>query len=257
MDERVLSIIANTRDMLLPHWGNVEAKAKPGEHTAALVFTELDLAVEQYLRTELHRIDSSIQFVGEEFGGSRDASRYWLCDPIDGTMHFVRGMPFCSVMLALIEDGRATFSVIYDFIRNNMYHARRGQGAYMDRAAIRVSARPIEAAFLAYETRLEEPANRVTLERVQQRAMIFSAVTSGFEFMQVAAGRLDGRICADAYGKDYDFIPGMLLVEEAGGIVSNIGTREYDIRNLNVIAANPLVYKALTEGPEAIFPIAT
>ena len=84
---------------------------------------------------------------------------------------------------------------------------------------------------------------------------MFKAGSSGFEFAMVASGKLDGRLCFDSYGKDYDFAPGSLLVEEAGGVVANIGSREYDYRNGNFIAANPLVFKQLTEGPDAIFPI--
>jgi fructose-1,6-bisphosphatase/inositol monophosphatase family enzyme len=71
----------------------------------------------------------------------------------------------------------------------------------------------------------------------------------------VASGKLDGRIMLDPYGKDYDLLPGALLVAEAGGVVANIGSSNYDYKNFNFIAANPAVYHDLTDGNDVIFPL--
>lgn len=62
----------------------------------------------------------------------------------------------------------------------------------------------------------------------------------------VAAGKVDGRVTFEPYGNDYDFAPGSLLVEEAGGVVRNLGSDTYDYRNTDFIAANPIIYKELT-----------
>ena len=78
---------------------------------------------------------------------------------------------------------------------------------------------------------------------------------AGHEFAMVASGKLEGRIMYDPYGFDYDFAPGSLLVSEAGGVVTNIGSDKYDYRNLNSIAANPKLHQALTEGEGALFPL--
>jgi fructose-1,6-bisphosphatase/inositol monophosphatase family enzyme len=80
-------------------------------------------------------------------------------------------------------------------------------------------------------------------------------VSAGYEFVLVATGKLEGRICVDAFGKDYDFAPGSLLVSEAGGIVANIGSTTYDYRNTNLIAGNKALFDDLTQGTDAIFPI--
>ena len=84
---------------------------------------------------------------------------------------------------------------------------------------------------------------------------LIEIVTSGYEFALVASGKIEGRICSDPYAFDYDIAPGTLLIEEAGGIVTNIGKNTFDYRNRDLIAANRPVYEALTEGPEAFFPI--
>lgn len=257
-DTSILDSVRSTREMLLPHWGKIEAKKKDyiGGDIAQSTVTELDTKIEEYLAGELRRLDPTAAFAGEEFGGSRDASRLWLCDPIDGTMHFVRGLPFCSVMLALIEDGRVNFSIVYDFINDHLYHARRGAGAFLNAGPIHVSDRPLDGGYLAFETRIKKDSNAALVQRVRERANLMETVTSGYEYALVASGKLDGRICYDPWGRDYDFAPGSLLVQEAGGIVANIGKHEYDYRDLNFIAANPRVYEALTAGASAMFPIA-
>ena len=78
-------------------------------------------------------------------------------------------------------------------------------------------------------------------------------VSAGFEFILVASGRLDARIAQDPYGYDWDYAPGSLLVEEAGGIVRNHGSNKYDYTNHDYIATNPVIYTALTEGENSIF----
>lgn len=249
----IIEVVRGTRGMLLPHWGHITESDK-GE-SAHEVVTELDFAIERYLAEEIKKIDPTAQFTGEEFGGGRDAERFWLCDPIDGTAHFVRGLPFCSVMLALIEHGQVNFSVIYDFVNDDLYHAARGEGAYKNSERIQVSQRPLERAYIAFETRIDKPVNYEKTRQLREHSVLFSSITAGYEFALVASGKLDARVSIDPWGKDWDFAPGSLLVEEAGGIVANIGSHSYDFKNLNMIAGNPLVYHALTEGPSAIFPV--
>ena len=237
---KILPILRRVRKMLLPHYGKVEFRVKKSGRAHDTV-TKLDISVEEYYKKELAACYPDIAFVG--------------VDPIDGTSHFIRGMPFFTSQLALIEDGHVAFSVIYDFVYDVLYHAKRGRGAFANGEPIHVSNRPFQGSYLAWETHLERTENMSRFLRLREKCLMFKAGSSGFEFAMVASGKLDGRLCFDSYGKDYDFAPGSLLVEEAGGVVANIGSREYDYRNGNFIAANPLVFKQLTEGPDAIFPI--
>ncbi|HCB35169.1 MAG: hypothetical protein A2W52_04040 [Candidatus Taylorbacteria bacterium RIFCSPHIGHO2_02_49_25] len=262
----VLSIIRRVREMLLPQYGKVEFQAKKSDRAHDTV-TQADISVEEYYKKELAACYPDIAFVGEETGGNRAAKRFWLVDPIDGTSHFIRGMPFCTSQLACIENGRVVFAAIYDFVNDIMYHAERRRGAFANGEPIRVSARSFQGSYLAWETHLDKQENMSRFLRLREHCLLFKAGCSGFEFAMVASGKLDGRLCFDPHGKDYDFAPGSLLVAEAGGIVANIGLpahvlprknssglRDYDYRNLNFIAANPLVFKELTEGPDAVFP---
>lgn len=107
---------------------------------------------------------------------------------------------------------------------------------------------------MGWETHISKPENLQTHLALSAKSSFFKSICAGTEFAMVAMGKLEGRVCFDPYGKDYDFAPGSLLVSEADGIVANIGSSDYDYTNLNFIAANPVVYKELTEGPEALFP---
>ncbi len=82
---------------------------------------------------------------------------------------------------------------------------------------------------------------------------MIQTISAGYEFVLVATGKIEARICFDPFGKDYDFAPGSLLVSEAGGIVANIGLTTYDYRNTNLIAGNKSVFENYTSGEAAIF----
>jgi len=158
-------------------------------------------------------------------------------------------------MLALIEDGQVNFAVIYDFINDVVYHAERGKGAYKNGERIHVSEQPVTQSYIAYETHLDKPENMLKFLELRKKSIFFKTVSSGYEYILVATGKLEGRVCFDAHGKDYDFAPGSLLVSEAGGIVANLGKTGYDFRNTDFIAANKPFYDYLTQGEDAIFPI--
>jgi myo-inositol-1(or 4)-monophosphatase len=250
----VIDALRARRPLLLSGWGSAPVARNKG--TAAHdVVTEIDLRVEEELRDALKRIDPSIPFVGEETGGIENVERFWLCDPIDGTAHYVRGLPFATSMVTLIEKGQVNFVAIYDFINDNVYHATRGQGAFRDSEPIRVSTRSLKEGYCIPETKLEKPENyKIYLKLLESAGGLPEFYNCGFDFAMIASGKLDGRICFDSFGKDWDYAPS-LLVEEAGGVIANIGMRTYDYRNHDFIAANPIVFKDLTEGPDAPFPI--
>ena len=250
----VLPILRRVREMLLPHYGAVLSKKKTSVREHDFV-TEHDVSVEKYLKDELARAYPDIPFVGEETGGARNMSRFWLVDPIDGTDHFIRGMPFCTAMIALIEDSAVVFSAIYDFVGDIMYRAEKGAGAFANEKPIRVNSRPLNGCRLTVDAHLDTTENVKRFLRLFKKCSIFDTGASGFAFSMIASGKLDGRLCFGGGGRDYDYAPGSLLVSEAGGIVANIGKRNYDYRDLNFIAANPRIFTSLTEGKDAIFPI--
>ena len=82
------------------------------------------------------------------------------------------------------------------------------------------------------------------------KAVWTHVIACGYEYALVAEGKLDGRVCLDGFGGDYDYAPVSLLVSEAGGVVKNIGKDTYDYRNHDFLATNPRVYEELSNDPE-------
>jgi len=128
------------------------------------------------------------------------------------------------------------FSAIYDFVNDIMYHAEKEKGAFANGAPIHVSSRTLRGAYLTWETHLDKAQNLSWFLRLREEAVLWHLGASGFEYTLIASGKLEGKICVDPHGKDYDFAAGTFLVSEAGGTVANIGKKTYDYRNGNFIA---------------------
>jgi myo-inositol-1(or 4)-monophosphatase len=242
--EKVIPIIREAGKELKKYFGNAgvvrQKKKSPAE-----VVTELDLKTEKYIAESLKKIYPAIDFCGEEFGGDKNSEKFWLLDPIDGTAHFIRGIPFCTTMLALIESGEVIFSVIHDFIRGDTYHAEKDKGAKMNNQPIHVSQRRLADAYIAFEMKLEKNNNSDLFISLRKECVLFATISCGYEFALVAQGKIEGRITLDPYGNDYDYAPGSLLVSEAGGVAKNIGKDSYNFKNHDFIAANQIVYGEL------------
>lgn len=243
----VLPIIRRTREISLPSFGKASITDVKNEGHAADVVTEIDGKVERFLREELGKAYPEIKFVGEEEGGDRSAPMFWLCDPIDGTGHYTRGLNFCSTMLALIKDGEVIFSAIYDFVADEIYWAEKGKGAFINETPMHVSNRNLKQAYVCFEVRTLPGRNTYVLQELEKRTGTIRPIAAGWVFRMIACGKLDGAIMLEPWGLDYDFAPGTLLVTEAGGMVKNFNKDTYDYRDLNFYAGAPLTAQGLLD----------
>ncbi len=224
--------------------------------SASDVVTPYDVGAEERLRAALSPFDGGIAFYGEESGYTSANGTYWLVDPIDGTGLYVRGIPMCTTMISLIVDNVPAVGVIYDFMFDRMYAARTGGGATCNGERITVSSRSLDDAYVAIEINFLEDDNNLYLVRsILDRTIPVALINCGWDFAHVASGSLDARIVKDGWGKDYDYAPGVVLVQEAGGVVRNIGSDTFQFGNHSFLAANPSVYESLTTGERALFPI--
>ena len=241
---KVIQVVKKTRELSLPYFGNVEVKAYK-DRTGKDAVTQIDIDIENFLKDELGKLYPEIPFVGEEGGGDRAHQTFWLVDPIDGTGCYLRGIPHCTTMLALMSDRQVIASVIYDFINDVIYHAERGKGAFKNGEPIKVSERYLSRAYIAVETNQNKKENQDMVAELRKHSAIIHTLSAGHEYVLVATGAIEGRIVKDGFGKDYDFAAGSLLVEEAGGVVKNIGNDGYDVTNTDFIATNKEIEKEL------------
>lgn len=243
-DKRIRALLQELRPQLLEAHGAIEHNLKD-DKTAV---TEMDVMVEERLREALRELDPSIAFSGEETGVDYDRKTFWLVDPIDGTEPFIRGLPFSSNMITLIDNGQPVMSIIYIFTLDEYYLAIEGKGATRNGHPIHVSNRPLNRAFVVAGGGFSRGGLMTTYGRLRQKvAALPQTNASGFELSAIARGAFDGRIMWHASGKAWDFAPGCLLVKEAGGHVENIGAPGWDFRNLQVLAANPVIFDELME----------
>lgn len=157
-------------------------------------------------------------------------------------------------MIALIEKNEVLLAVIHDIANQSTYWAIRGHGAYRDGERLTVSQRGLRKSLVCFESNLDIPENLERFLQLRRQTVPMLGLCSGYEFIMIASGKLDGKIGLNPYGKDWDFAAGSLLVQEAGGLAFNIGGLDYDYHNHDFIIAGPTLYRDLTDGPEAIFP---
>jgi myo-inositol-1(or 4)-monophosphatase len=192
-------------------------------------------------------------FLGEEGGahggGSSGEGRTWIIDPLDGTSNFIAGFPFWCVSIAAREKGLLTAGVIWDPLRSEMYSAERGAGAFRNGERIRVTGAPgVEGAFLAtgFPFRSRE---KIDLYLALFRAVFLEARgirragSAALDLAYVAAGIFDGFF--EFRLAPWDIAAGAILIEEAGGELTDFdGGRRFWERG-NIVAGSPAVAAGL------------
>jgi myo-inositol-1(or 4)-monophosphatase len=192
-------------------------------------------------------------FLGEEGGasGSAEAGRTWIIDPLDGTSNFVSGFPFWSVTIAARERDEIVAGVVWDPLRDELYAAERGGGAFRNGDPLRVSGRPgLDGAFLAtgfpfrYRSRIDLYLALFREIFMQARA-IRRAGSAALDLAMVAAGVFEGFF--EFHLSPWDLAAGSLLIEEAGGEMTDFaGGRAYWERG-NIVAGSHAVAREIRE----------
>lgn len=223
------------------------AKSGPGD-----VVTEVDEEAERYI---LGRITSQFpndSILSEECGaiGAGEEGRVWVIDPIDGTRNYMMGVPFFCVSIGVALAGVPGIGAIYDPIHDEMFFAQRGRGASLNGESIRVSD----------ETSLEDSVISVSWvkEKTDRRRFIeyieaLSRDTSYFRrfgsaalvMAYVACGRLHGYLQAGL--NPWDVAAGVVIVEEAGGVVSDFKGNPIDVRkkDIEIVTGSPRFHSVL------------
>jgi len=188
--------------------------------------TEADRASEKLIVERLRTHFPSHGIVAEEGGGHESVSDYrWFVDPLDGTTNFAHSFPIFNVTLGLEQAGEMVAGVVYDPVRQEMFTAERGAGAYLNHRRIRVSAaQRLEDSLASTGFPSRKRHHNVNIHFYHQMAMASHGVrrtgSAAIDLAWVACGRLDGFW---EFGlKPWDMAAGTLLVREAGGAVSDM-----------------------------------
>lgn len=193
-----------------------------------------------------------IEFEREKPSEAPSQGDYWMCDPIDGAVQFMQGIPFWSTSLCLIHEGRPVFSLIYDSAQQELFTAREGEGACLNGTRIQVARKQdLAQSFLATtHPSLPEREMGDIVQTTQAIAHILPQAlavrmlgTVSLQLAYVACGRLDGYW---EYGYDiHDWLAGAFLVREAGGVANNFAGQPFTWGSTGIIAGNSMLASVL------------
>ena len=233
---------------LIRDFGEAQALQVSKKGVADFV-SRADTRAEQTIFEELSAARPKYGFVMEERGEveGTDNSNRWIVDPLDGTTNFLHGIPQFAISIALERDRKPFAGVVYNPATDELFWAEKGEGAYMNNRRLRVSSRRdlnecLFATGLPFAGRPgRSQALNETNSVLEKTAGIRRFGAAALDLAYVAAGRFD------AYWErglnNWDVAAGAILVQEAGGMVSEIeGGRNY-LSNESILAANPEIYE--------------
>jgi myo-inositol-1(or 4)-monophosphatase len=174
----------------------------------------------------------------------------WIIDPLDGTVNFAHGFPMFCVSIAFEAEGKLEYGVIYDPLRDELFEAKRGGGAFLNGKPIRVSKtdrldRALLATGFPYDIRERLPETMARLGRLLGAVQgVRRAGSAALDMCYVACGRFDG--FWEENLKPWDTAAGLLIIEEAGGRITNFSGGDYDIYSPNIVASNGILHDQLT-----------
>jgi myo-inositol-1(or 4)-monophosphatase len=238
--------------VILRYMNRIDSLAVVEKHHLDFV-SEVDRQAEREIVRELKRAYPDHAILGEETGASGKAgARYtWAVDPLDGTHNYLRGIPHFGVSLALLDRGEPVHAVILDPVRNEIFTASKGDGAFLNDRRIRIGKREsLEGAMLAtgfpYRERRHLDAQLgMTRELLKRAEDIRRTGSAALDLAYVAAGRMDGYFEIGLY--TWDMAAGCLLVREAGGRYCDFTGRDGIPETGNLVAGNVHVANAMVK----------
>lgn len=245
--------------IILRHFDRLDL-IKVEEKSKQNFVSEVDLAAEEIIIKIIKAAYPHHGILAEESGQQNlHSDHQWIIDPIDGTFNFLHGVPHFCISIALAIKGKIEHGVIFDPIRQEIFTATRGRGAYLNNKRIRVSPqRHLADAIIATNT-----PHGNNLERYQDYLKVFEACmpvcarirctgSAALDLAYVAAGRYDGYWSQGLYS--WDIAAGTLLVFEAGGLLSDFSGGEKYMDSGNIIASTPKMLKELMQTIAPVIP---
>lgn len=209
-----------------------------------------DHNAEKILFEELSRVRPDFGWLGEETGArNKNARTRWVVDPLDGTTNFLHALPHFAVSIAVEHEKQVIAGVIYDPIKDELFCAEKGKGAYLNQKRLHVSRRE-KMTDLLFATGLPFAGKEGHAKAVAQLQAIMPQVAgirrygaAALDLAYVAAGRYDG--FWEQGLNSWDIAAGVLMVQEAMGQVTDFDGEAISIDQGEVLASNALVHQIM------------
>lgn len=194
---------------------------------------ETELKIKEYILSQ----DPNAKFVGEEFGGDYSQDTYWLIDPIDGTAYFARGIPIWGTLITYIEHGEVTVGVSYIPFVDELLYAQKGRGAFLNGKKIHVSDRKtVDKSFISYTTFFRITDRLPGFAALCKKSFKAKGLGDSYAYHLLATGKIEAKF--DGAPLPFDIAGVNLIVEEAGGKVTNFKGEPWKFTDDNVIVTN-------------------
>lgn len=203
--------------------------------------TQVDVLAEQAIIKVLRDEYSDCQVLSEETNNTSSLYGHtWIVDPLDGTNNFVFGIPFLCVNIALAKDGDVIFGLTYDPLHNECFYAQKGSGSFLDGRRIHVSLKSkLEAAIvgfdIGYDVKWGEEIFRMARFLRPAVHSLRAMGSAALSLAYVACGRLD--VYFHKYLYPWDIASGILLIKEAGGMISDWNGQAATLLNRDIVGA--------------------
>jgi myo-inositol-1(or 4)-monophosphatase len=216
--------------------------------------SEVDRAAETAIVETLHAAYPDHAILAEEGtakGANASAEHLWIIDPLDGTTNFLHGFPQYCVSIALQHKGQITQGVIYDPVRNDLFTATRGRGAFLNDRRMRVSKRQhlkdclIGTGFPFRQGEHVDTYLRMMRTMIVETAGLRRPGAAALDLAYVAAGYYDG--FWEIGLNPWDVAAGSLLILEAGGLVGDFAGEAGYLHGGQIIAANPRIFAQMVK----------
>lgn len=213
--------------------------------------TEVDTNIQKFLSAELKKVAPDVEMLGEEEGlHEMLGDSFWILDPIDGTTNLIHDYQHSTVSLGLCHKGEIVMGIVYDPFREEIFYAEKGKGSFCNGRPLHVSqAEGLRDTIIAvgtapYQKELA-PQNFASIQKVFERSQdIRRTGSAAMDLAYTACGRIGGYF--EARLQPWDFAAGSLLVEEAGGRVTDFaGNPINPVRPGNLIATNGRIHEEL------------
>lgn len=243
----MIKVVKEASEIMLSAQDIENNTEKKGDKNFVTIY---DKKVQAYIKTQLNETYPNIKFLGEEEDCDKTDpydGYCFICDPIDGTANFRRSYKQSSISLALAKNGEVICGVIIHPYLKEIFYAEKGKGAFMNGEPIHVADNSFKDSFICFGTSpyypdLNKKTGEVIAKILPECEDVRRTGSAALDFCYVACGRHDMFFEFSLY--PWDYAAGMVIVEEAGGIITDENKNKLPLhKRSQVYAGNPRVYK--------------
>jgi len=237
-------IIRQAGVILLSYYGKVLTCQEKKNHGFV---TEADYASENYLIDQLAKVLPGASFFAEESGRLGDDDYCWVIDPLDGTTNFVYKLPYFCISVALTYKGKPQVGILYQPLTNELFFAEQGKGAFFNGEKIKISLpKCFNNSLVAMGLPCQFLKRKQLLQAEQIAQKVYGVRHFGaiaLDLAYVACGRMDGAFFTHLAW--WDVAAGMLLIEQAGGVVTDFSGQPVSKDCVSCIAGSKMVHSRM------------